>query len=161
MRSYQVFASLDPQRATALVCALQEKVPALYAQALGAACLAMRARPVYLQRQPVEKRAEAIRRALARVAADPVAAEVLAVYFLECKKPLLIEWLDKLGLAHQEGLLEADAPPQPAEDALRDAARGFLAADDDPDRPLLLRAFAAQEAISWPALDALLATSGT
>ena len=158
MRSYQVFASLDPQRAVAIVRALHEKVPAIYAQALGAACVALRARPIYLQRQPVEKRAEAIRRALARVAADPIAAEVLAVYFLECRKPLLVEWLDQLGLPHKEGILEVDAPAQPADDTLREAARAFLAADDDPDRPVLLRAFAAQEAVAWPALEALLAT---
>jgi hypothetical protein len=158
MRSYQVFASLDPQRAVAIVRALHEKVPAIYAQALGAACVALRARPVYLQRQPMEKRAEAIRRALARVAADPIAAEVLAVYFLECRKPLLVEWLDQLGLPHKEGILETDAPAQPADETLREAARAFLAADDDPDRPVLLRAFAAQEAVAWPALEALLAT---
>jgi hypothetical protein len=34
---------------------------------------------------------------------------------------------------------------------------GYLAVDDDPDRPLLLAAFAAQDAIDWPDLEALLA----
>jgi len=159
MRSYQVFASLSPDRSTELLRTLSEKVPAIFAQALGAACVAMRARPVYLQRQPFEKRAQAIRRALARVAADPIAAEVLAVYFLECRKELLVEWLDLLGLAHKDGVLEADTPAPPPEAKLRDAAETYLASSDDPDRRLLLRAFAAQEAIAWPALDALLAES--
>src|SRR5262245_34965055 len=157
MRSYQVFAGLPPERATEILRTLSEKVPAIFAQALGAACVALRSRPVYLQRQPFEKRAQAIRRALARVAAEPVAAEVLAVYFLECKKELLVEWLDLLGLAHKEGVLEADAPPPPADAKLRAAAEKYLAASDDPDRRLLLQAFAAQEAIEWPALDALVA----
>jgi len=157
MRSYQVFAWLAPERAVALVGALAQKAPAIHAQALGAACVALHARPVYLQRQPVEKRAEAIRRALARVAADPIAAEVLAVYFLECRRPLLVEWLDALGLPHAEGILESDAPTEPAGEKLREATRAFLAADDDPDRPLLLRAFAAQDAIAWPTLESLLA----
>jgi len=160
MRSYQVFAGLSPERTTELLRALSEKAPAIFAQALGAACVALRARPVYLQRQPFEKRAQAIRRALARVAADPVAAEVLAVYFLECRKELLVEWLDLLGLAHKEGVLEADAPPAPPDAKLREAALKYLAAGADPDRRLLLQAFAAQEAIEWPALDALLAAGG-
>lgn len=160
MRSYQIFASLAPDRAQAFLRTLSEKAPVIFAQALGAACVAMRARPVYLQRQPFEKRADAIRRALARVAADPVAAEVLAAYFLECRKELLVEWLDAIGLAHSEGVLEADAPPQPDEKKLRQVAKKFLGADDDPDRGLLLRAFAAQGAIDWPALDALLAEGG-
>jgi hypothetical protein len=157
MRPFQIFASLPPERASALLRALSEKVPVVFAQALGAACIALRARPVYLQRLPFEKRAEAIRRALARVAADPIAAEVLAAYFLECRKPLLVEWLDGVGLEHEEGALRAEAPPAPADAKLRAAAKKFLGADEDPDRRLLLRAFAAQEAIAWPALDALLA----
>jgi hypothetical protein len=157
MRSFQIFASLPPERASALLRTLSEKLPVVFAQALGAACIAMRSRPVYLQRQPFEKRAEAIRRALSRVAADPVAAEVLAAYFLECRKPLLVEWLDLVGLEHAEGVLASDAPPAPSDAALRGAVEKFLANDDDPDRPLLLRAFAAQEAIAWSTLDALLA----
>ncbi len=157
MRSFQLVASLPPERACALLRALSEKVPVVFAQALGAACIALRSRPVYLQRQPFEKRAEAIRRALSRVAAEPVAAEVLAAYFLECRKPLLVEWLDLVGIAHKEGMLESDAPPAPPDAKLREAAKKFLGADEDPDRGLLLRAFAAQEAIEWPALDALLA----
>jgi hypothetical protein len=157
MRSYQIFASLPPERTQALLRMLSEKLPIVFAQALGAACVALRARPVYLKRLPFEKRAEAIRRALARVSAEPIAAEVLAAYFLECRKPLLIEWLDLVGLAHAEGVLEADAPPPPADPKLRKAAEKFLGADEDPDRRLLLRAFSAQQAIEWPALDALLA----
>jgi hypothetical protein len=157
MRSFQIFAGLAPERAAALLRALSEKAPVVFAQGLGAACAALRARPVYLQRQPFEKRAEAIRRALSRVAAEAIAGEVLAAYFLECRKPLLVEWLDLVGVAHKDGVLESDAPPAPADAKLREAAQRFLTADDDPDRPLLLRAFAAQEAIEWPALEALLA----
>jgi hypothetical protein len=159
MRSYQIFASLPPERNEALLRTLSEKVPIIFAQALGAACVALKARPVYLKRQPFEKRAEAIRRALARVIAAPVAAEVLAAYLLECRKELLVEWLDLVGLEHSEGVLENDAPPPPTDAKLRKATEKFLAAEEDPDRRLLLRAFAAQEVITWPALDALLAPS--
>jgi hypothetical protein len=155
MRSYQVFASMSPERAVEMMRVLAEEVPAVFAQAIAAASVAMKARPVYLQRQPFEKRVEAARRALSRVTSNPVAGEVLAVYFLECRKELLVEWLDAVGLEHEEGTLEADAPPPPPE--LRKAVERFLAADDDPDRRLLLAAFAAQEAIDWPDLEALLA----
>jgi hypothetical protein len=157
MRSFQIFGSLPPERAAAMLRTLSEKAPAVFAQGLGAACIAMRARPVYLQRQPFEKRAESVRRALSRVAADAVAAELLAAYFLECRKPLLVEWLDLIGLAHREGVLESDAPPAPGDAKLRQATAKFRGADGDPDRELLLRAFAAQDAIEWPALEALLA----
>jgi hypothetical protein len=157
MRSYQVFATIEPQHAEQVLARLAEKAPAVFVQALGAASAALKARPVYLQRQPFPKRAQAVRRALSRVAANAIADEVLAVYFLECRKELLVEWLDLLGVKHKDGTLEENAPPPPAEKKLRDAVDRYRAAGDDPDRDLLLRAFAAQDAVEWPVLEALLA----
>jgi hypothetical protein len=156
MRSYQVFAGLTPDHAQALLQGLAEKAPAMFAQSLAAASAAMKARPVYLQRQPFDKRAAAIRRTLSRVATNPIADEVLAVYFLECRKELLTEWLDLAGVEHKDGTLAVDAPASPAEKKLRAAVERFRGAADDRDRELLLRAFAAQDAIEWPVLDVLL-----
>jgi hypothetical protein len=156
MRSYQVFAGMTPERATAVMTLLAEKAPAVFDQAVQAAAAAMKARPVYLRRQPLEKRATAVRRALARVHANEVASEILAVYFLECRKELLIESLDQVGLAHEDGTLKDDLPPQPPDAKLRDAVEAFRSVADDPDRDLLLRAFAAQDVVEWPQLDALL-----
>ncbi len=159
MRSHQVFASMSAERAAQMLAPLARQVPSVFAQALAAASAALKARPVYLLRQPFAKRAEAVRRALSRVASEPVASEVLAVYVLECRRELLVGWLDTVGLEHEEGTLESDAPPPPADAPLRSAVDAFLAVDDDPDRRLLLGAFAAQDAIAWPVLDELLAAS--
>jgi hypothetical protein len=156
MRSYQVFSGLAPAHAEQVFKLLAEKAPAMFVQALAAASAALKARPIYLQRQPFPKRAEAVRRTLCRVSANAVADEVLAVYFLECRKELLIEWLDRVGVEHKDGTLSADAPPAPAEKKLREAVEAFRASGEDPDRDLLLRAFAAQDAIEWPVLDELL-----
>lgn len=158
MRSYQVFAALSPERASQMLGAVAKQVPAIFAQALGATSAALKARPVYLRRQPFEKQAEAVRRALARVALNDVAEELLAVYFLECRKELVVEWLDLVGIEHEEGTLKSDEVPAPPVDALGRAAEKFRAADGDPDRELLLHAFAAQSAVDWPDLDALLRT---
>ena len=160
MRAYQVFGRMDDAEAARFLAVLAEKAPAYHVQALGAAAAAMRARPQFVLRQAPEKRAAAVRRALARVAANDVAEELLAVYFLDCRKEVLVEWLDAVGLEHAEGTLKADAPPQPAEgelakalDAFRAAAKADGEAGDRSDRELLLRAFAAQRAIDWPALE--------
>jgi len=160
MRSYQVFASISPERGLALMRSLSEKSPAMFRQAVDAAAVATRTRPVYLRRQPMEKRAEAVRRALSRVSANVVADELLAVYFLECRKPLLLEWLDTIGVEHEDGMLQDYAPVQPAKKKVHEAAKSFCAKEDDPDRDLLLRAFAAQEAIDWPDLDAVFEAEG-
>jgi len=157
MRSYQVFAAMSPERATAITRTLKKEAPAMFAQALAAAAAALKARPVYLARQPIEKQAASIRRALARVAANAVAEELLAVYFLECRKDLLIEWLESLEIPHEDGSLVEEAPAAPSRARLAEAVKAFRAADDDGDRELLLAAFAAQSSIDWPDLEGLIA----
>lgn len=157
MRSFEVFARMSPEQAVEMMRALSKQSPAMFREAVDAAAVSIKARPVYLRNQPFEKRAQAVRRALARVTANPVAEELLAVYFLECRKPLLLEWLGILGVKHEDGTLEENEPAQPPQPQLAAAVKKFRAAGDEPDRELLLRAFAAQGAIDWPALDALLA----
>lgn len=159
MRAYQIFASLPPERAAGLFRVLCEKSPLAFQQALAVASAALKARPVYLAKQPFEKQAEAARRALSRVSANLVAEEVLAGYFLECKRELLVEWLDSLGIAHEKGSLAEARPAAPPAAKLRKAVKAFLAAGDDWNRELLLRAFAAQEAIDWPELDGFLGSA--
>ena len=157
MRSYQVFSAMTPEHAVAMMRTLRDESPQMFHQAVDAAAVAIKARPVYMRKQPFEKRAEAVRRALSRVSTNPVADELLAVYFLQCRKELLVEWLDHTGIPHEDGTLEDESPSQPDEGKLREAVAAFRGASDDPDRTLLLRAFAAQPAVEWPALDALVA----
>lgn len=160
MRPYQVFASLQPERAREVLRSISEATPAVFVQAVAVASAAMRARPVFLQRQPFEKRADAVRRCLARVSSDPLAEEMLAVYFLQCRKDLLVEWLDTLGLKHEDGALQEDSPAAPDAAKLAEAVRTFRKPEHADDRELLLRAFAAQSAIEWPELERLIAPPG-
>src|SRR5262245_52329002 len=155
MRSFQVFAAMPPEEAERMLRVLSKDAPAMFRQAVAAA-ISIKARPVFLRNQPFELRAKTVRRALARVSANLVADELLAIYFLECRKPLLLEWLDLVGLAHDDGTLKEDTPAEPPAAELAAAVAKYRGAGDDPDRELLLRAFAAQSAIQWPALDALL-----
>ena len=156
MRSFQVFAAMTPEEAERMLKVLSKEAPAMFRQAVDAAAISIKARPVFLRNQPFALRAKTIRRTLSRVSANLVADELLAIYFLECRKALLLEWLDLVGLAHEDGTLKDERPAEPAASELAAAAEKFRSVGDDPDRELLLRAFAAQSAVDWPALDALL-----
>jgi len=156
MKAYQVFARMSPERATAFMNRLEESSRGIYTQAVAAASAVMKARPKFIMKLPAEKRAQMVRRALSRVASNPLSEEVLASYFLGPRKELLVEWLDALGLKHDEGALEEDAPACPAEAELDKALEAFRRDELVDDRELLLEAFAAQTAIDWPALEARL-----
>ncbi len=126
MRPFQLFASMPPEQFRGFLDALKEKAPGAYVQALGLTAGVLKARPVFLQRQPAERRAELVRKALARVMSNPIAEEMLAVYFLECRNEVLVEWLDGLGLEHEKGTLNGDdAPPEPPAAKLAEARRSL------------------------------------
>ncbi len=159
MRSNEIFASMSPEQAAHFCRVLAKDAPGVFNQAVQAACAALKMRPVYLQKQPFEKRAETVRKALSRLSAHLAADEIFAVYFLECRKDLLTEWLDLVGLEHEDGILKTNLPSEPSEDMLKKAVADYRAKTSDADRTdreLLLKAFAAQGAIEWPTFEALL-----
>jgi len=156
MRPHQIFASMPAADTETFFSKLSEQSPALFGQLVQAAAAAFKSRPQFLMKQPFGRRAASVRRALARVSSDALAEETLAVYFLECRKDILIEWLDRIGLAHEEGVLQEGGPPEPRAAELEAHVKAFCEHDEDVDRKLLLAAFAAQASIDWPKLDALI-----
>jgi len=156
MRSNAVFARMSPERAEGFLEELIKEGPAAAMLVLNAVAEAFRLRPQFLRRQPRARQAEWMRKALGRTASAGVAEEVLAAYFVDHHKDLLIELLDMLGLEHEEGLLAQDAPACPSKQALKKAVGEFRKGDPPELRKLLLESFAAQSAIDWPDLEALL-----
>lgn len=155
MRAFEIFAEMEAERAELLIGEISTVAPAVYAQAMALVGAAMKARPQYILKQPPAKRADMIRRVLGRVRSNDMAEEVLATYFIDARKELLIEWLDLLGLEHEDGILTTNEPAAPGDDKIEASVTTFRKAEDDSgeDRELLLKAFAAQRAINWPALE--------
>ena len=156
MRAYQVFARMSQQRMQALLESLRAGAPAMHAQALAATSVWLKARPQFVSKQPPDKRATLVRQAPARVSTNLVAEEVLAAYFLQVKKPLLVEWLDLCGVPHEDGALQSDKPEPPERAKLEEALAKYRKPEDAEDRALLLEAFAAQAAVEWPVLEELI-----
>jgi hypothetical protein len=160
MRAHEVFAWMGADGSRRLIQELQAEKAGGAALALGAAAEAFRLRPQFLRRQPVEKQAEWVRRALSRPSSVAAAEEVLAEYFLSARRPLLVELLDAFGVKHEEGELKDQSPECPESKKLRAAVKSFRKGEDPEVRELLLRAFAAQSAIDWPPLEELLGGKG-
>jgi len=158
MRSNEIFARMSPEVALAFLDEIHKEAPAVEEIALSAAAGAFRLRPVFLRRQPRKRQAAWMRQALARNALAAVAEEVLAEYFLEYHTELLGEWLDTLGLEHEKGVLKTGAPACPKPADLAKLVAKFRKGVEPERRELLMRAFAAQSAIDWPDLEALLAS---
>ena len=156
MRPNQIFAAMSQEKCGQIMERISQQSPDAVKQTVAAAAIALKFRPQFLLKQPLAMRVSSVRRALSRTSANTLAEELLAVYFLKCRLDLLSEWLDLVGLEHEEGILKADVVTTPPDDALREKVTRFRAASADDDRELLLQAFAAQTAIQWPVLDELI-----
>ena len=157
MRSNEIFSRMSPEAALAFLEEVHREAPKVEEIALSAAASAFRLRPMFLRRQQRKRQSEWMRQALSRNAFAAVAEEVLAEYFLEYHNDLLAELLDGLGLEHEKGVLKSEgAPVCPDKSKLEAAVSAFRKGENAQRRDLLLRAFAAQTAIDWPELEALL-----
>jgi hypothetical protein len=156
VRSNEIFSRMKPEEAERFLAEVHRLAPAVATLALNAAAGAFRLRPEFLRRQPRARQAEWVRRALGRRIGAPLAEEVLATYFLEHQRPLLVELLDVLGVEHEDGLLKHEKPPCPDAGKLEAGLETFRARASDEDRDrreLLLLAFASQSAVDWPELE--------
>jgi len=156
MRPHQIFAAMSQEKCGLIMEKIAQQSPEAIKQTVAAAAIALKFRPQFLLKQPLEMRVASVRRALSRTGSNSLAEELLAVYFLKCRLDLLTEWLDLVGLEHEEGILQSDVVASPPEAELREKVARFRDASADDDRDLLLAAFAAQSAIDWPVLDALI-----
>jgi hypothetical protein len=155
MKPNQIFAAMTPERCEEILAAISEESAETAKQIVASAAITLKYRPQYLLKQPKAKRAGSVRRALARIQSGQLAEELLAVYFLKCRLELLTEWLDLLGLEHEEGILKDEVIEAPEPGELEKHVSTFRGAGNEADRELLLQTFSAQAAIDWPALDGL------
>lgn len=156
MRSNEVFSRMSPAEAVQFLTTLKADAKPVAALALNAACQAFKLRPEYIRRQPKEKQADWMRKALGRRIGAPLAEEILATYFLEHELDMLVELLDALGLEHEEGALKEEKPACPSPDVLARVVDAFRKGEKPEIREVLLVAFAAQSGIDWPELEQML-----
>jgi hypothetical protein len=154
-RSTDVFRTMSADEAQAFFQGMRDEIRPLYKQAEAVTAAVLRVRPVFVGKQPFPKRAEMMRKALAMKQHDEAAGELLATYLVEKHSAELGEWLDLLKIEHEDGQLKGPNPPEPDAKLLKGAVEKFKKGENPVLRRILLKAFAAQAAIEWPKLDAI------
>src|SRR5207249_4654662 len=82
-------------------------------------------RPVFLERQPRAERHLTMLAALSRPALDLVTGNLIRTWLLKKHKPMLADFLDGLGVPHEEGVVE-NLPDSMDEATLRAAVDGLV-----------------------------------
>jgi hypothetical protein len=157
LTSHELLGFMSPPLALEILAYTHESDKPLYRATLGAVAEARKLRPVFLERQPRTQRHEAMVATLSRPALDMISANLIRGWLLKKYKTMLCDFLDGLGIAHQDGVVE-DLPPTMDEEKLRSAVDALVAKYPPETVAVYLHAFQQMNGVHWPVLKSMLET---
>ena len=158
VRFSELFTQMSAGLAGEIFAHLQANARPTYGLALQALATQRRLRPVFVERKPRTERYAWLQAALGRAASDPVAANLLQTWLTGAQAPMLCDFLNALGIAH-DGKGNIDAlPPCPGAEPLHAAVDELLAKYPAETVIVYLHCFLAMDPEAWSLLAELLAT---
>lgn len=138
----QLVTDMSPERLSQVYEALPEALIRALDVPIGAA---LNSRPTSVARRPLGLRIKALRAYLLRKRDDGLAGDVVRTYLLGPRKQLVTDFLDAVGLAHEDGQLSEDEA-SPDESKVADAVIAVLANHERED----LKLYLGVAALQWP-----------
>ena len=155
MTSHELFAAMPPALAAEILEFTFAHDRPLYHAALEAVAQFRKLRPVFFERQPRAARDAVIRSTLGRPPLEPAADSLIRNWLLKKQTPMLIDFLEALGIPHDKGVVEN--LPASVDNTLLEAAAGQLLAKYRPETVVLyLHAFHNLNDVRWASLEELL-----
>ncbi len=146
---------MSPPLALEILTHTYETDKPLYRTTLSAVADARRLRPIFLERQPRTQRHETMLTTLSKPALDMVTANLIRGWLLKKYKGMLCDFLDALGIEHEEGVVE-DLPPTMDEEKLKAAVDTLLGKYPPEAVSVYLHAFQGMNGVNWPVLKSML-----
>jgi hypothetical protein len=155
LTSHELIGFMSPGLATEILTYAYDSDKPLYRATLGAVAEVRKLRPVFLERQPRAQRHSTMLSTLSRPALEMVTANLLRTWLLKKYNNMLGDFLDALGIAHKEGVV--DDLPATMEDAKLSAAVDTLLGKYPPEVvAVYLNAFNDMNQVEWPNLKTML-----
>ena len=155
LTSHELLGFMSAPLALEILTYAYEADKPLYRTTLSAVAEARKVRPVYLERQARNQRHTAMLATLTKPTLEPVTANLIRAWLLKKHKGMLVDFLDALGIAHKEGVVEG-LPASMEEGKLRLAVDALLAKYPAEVVAVYLNAFNEMNEVEWPNLKAML-----
>lgn len=156
MTPNEIFAAIPRERAFAIFSFFQEKEKPLYKATIESLAKQRKLRPVFLERKPRTERHTWMVEALTKKANEGLAAQLLQIWLVSQQTKLLCDFLDSLGIAHDENGTVESIPADPGREALQKAIELILANHEPDIVAIYLNAFQALDEEGWPTLQEIL-----
>jgi|SRR5581483_1344717 hypothetical protein len=157
LTAHELIGFMSPALAGEILAFAYEADKPLYRTTVGAVAEARKVRPVFLERQPRSERHAAMLHTLTRPSMEMIAGNLIRAWLVKKQKAMLGDFLDALGIAHNEGVVE-DLPASIDDAKLRAAVDALLAKYPPEPVAVYLQAFNEMNQANWPNLKTLLET---
>ena len=106
LSSHEIIGFMSPSLGTEILTWAYEDEKPVYKATLKAVADARKVRTVFLQKQPRTERHVGMLDILARPRMELAASTLLRTWLLKGKKQLLVDFLNALGIEHEDGVVE-------------------------------------------------------
>jgi hypothetical protein len=157
LTAHELLGFMSPELSADILEFSHQSEKELYKATLAAVAQARKVRPAYLERQPRAERHVAMVATLSRPSMELAAGGLLRGWLLKKHTALLKDFLDALGVTHDDGVVE-DLPETMDDAKLRAAVETVLAKHAPEIVTVYLHAFYEMNEARWPNLKTLLET---
>lgn len=157
LKPHEIFARMSPAVAAQLLGFLQEKETRLYKATIDTVAKSRKLRPIFIERRPREDRYAWLQTHIGKAQHDGVAAHLLQIWLVGSQSKLLCDFLDALGIKHDENGTVDALPSSPPKPELAAAVESLVAKHDPAVTTVYLHAFQAMDEKGWEPLAELLA----
>jgi len=155
-KPHEIFAQMPAETGTELLGFILDNEKPLYKATIDTLAKQRKLRPVFIERKPRVERQAWIKEALGRKVNEGVAAHLLQIWLIGAHKAVLCDFLDALGIKHDENGTIDNLPEAPSKEQLAPAIDTLLAKHDRATVAIYLHAFQALDEQGWPTLEAIL-----
>ncbi|MEA3188231.1 MAG: hypothetical protein QOD99_2061 [Chthoniobacter sp.] len=156
MTPNELFARMPAATAGDLFAHVLEKEKPLYKATIETLSRQRNLRPVFVERKPRPERHAWLKDALSRKQNEGVAAHLLQIWLVGEHSKVLCDFLDGLGVAHDDNGTVEQLPPPPPRAKLEPVIDTLFKKHDADVVRVYLHAFQALDEKGWPALGELL-----
>ena len=153
---HELIGFMSPKMANRILEDTQANNREVYRALVASMAQAQKMRPVFIGRQPKERRHKSFVQMLSRAGSEEHAGNLIRGWLFKEHKDVLTGFLGKLGIEHEEGMVN-DLPESISDDALNAAVNLLIEKYDRELVAVYLTTFNASNENRWGNLDALLA----
>lgn len=155
LNSSELLGFISPELSNRILVDTAEDNREVYDATLASVAKLRNMRPLFLKRQPKPKRHELMMQSLKRPAFNETAGQLLRGWLLKHQVGMLKEFLDALGIEHEDGMVD-DLPETVTDEALGKGIEALLANHEAEVVILYLHAFHSMNDHFWANLEAAL-----